>query len=91
MVMTENKETLKSDDSAIPVEQASEIGPQAAGSFGYYSVKELAKIIGFHQDTVYEWIAKKGMPVRRSGFKGRITVYWPEFIKWWSREGEDAI
>lgn len=90
-MVTENNEIQKVDDSALPVELASSGVQQAAGCFGYYSVKELAKIIGFHQDTVYEWIAKKGMPVRRSGFKGRITVHWPEFIKWWSRNGGEAL
>ena len=50
----------------------------------YYAVKELAKKIGFHKDTVYEWIYSKNLPIRRSGFRGRITIYWPDFVKWWS-------
>ena len=45
----------------------------------FYSVKEISVIIGFHPDTVYEWIQSKGMPVHRSGTRGRIAVYWPEF------------
>lgn len=75
---------IQSKDSAIPVMQGIAPGEQRALSFGYYSVKEVAKIIGFHPDTVYDWIASKHMPTRRSGKRGRITVYWPEFVKWWS-------
>lgn len=61
--------------------------PDAKGTEkGYFSVKEIACMIGFHKDTVYDWIYSKGMPVRRSGPRGRITVYWPEFVRWWSRE-----
>lgn len=50
----------------------------------FYSVKEISVIIGFHPDTVYEWIQSKGMPVHRSGRRGRIAVCWPEFKEWWS-------
>ena len=51
----------------------------------FYSVKEISVIIGFLPDTVYEWIQSKGMPVHRSGRRGRIAVYWPEFKEWWSK------
>lgn len=57
---------------------------KAQMNFGFYSVKEVAKIIGYHPDTVYDWIATKNMPARRCGKRGRFTVYWPEFEKWWS-------
>lgn len=88
---TKKNEIAMYDDSSLPVAIMPEKSFQDAGSFGYYTVKELANIIGFHKDTVYEWIAKKGMPARRSGFKGRITVHWPEFIKWWSRNREEEV
>ncbi|SHL03746.1 excisionase family DNA-binding protein [Fibrobacter sp. UWH4] len=52
--------------------------------FDYYSVKEIANKIGFHPDTVYDWIKNRNMPVRRVGRQGRITIYWPDFAKWWS-------
>ena len=58
--------------------------PLDSGDNGYYSVKEVADKIGFHKDTVYEWISSKGMPVRRCGLRGRISVYWPDFVKWWA-------
>lgn len=58
--------------------------PLDSSDTGYYSVKEVADKIGFHKDTVYEWISSKGMPVRRSGIRGRISVYWPDFVKWWA-------
>ena len=71
-------------DLSTPVLQTSRIDAFRSKDFGYYSVKEISGIIGFHQDTVYEWIHSKGMPIRRSGKRGRISVYWPDFVKWWS-------
>lgn len=88
--MTDTNGMQNGDDSFMPVELKTIIGQHPSRRFGYYSVKELAEVIGFNQDTVYKWISQKGMPVRRSGFKGRITVHWPEFIKWWSRKIENA-
>lgn len=62
---------------------------QMSLNIGYYSVKEVARKIGFHPDTVYEWIASRKMPVRRAGMRGRITVYWPDFLKWWQELRND--
>lgn len=87
MEMTEKEEMAKLEDALLPVKSTVFPALPEKSAFGYYTVKELANIIGFHPDTVYEWIYKKSLPVRQSGFKGRITVYWPEFIKWWSCEG----
>lgn len=49
----------------------------------YLTVKEVAKKIGFNPFTVYDWIKTRGMPVRRSCKRGRITIYWPDFLRWW--------
>lgn len=81
---TDEKKIEGAGDIAPPVGGASELKNQDSVSLGYFTVKEIAQVIGFHQDTVYEWISSKGMPVRRSGLRGRMTVYWPDFIKWWS-------
>jgi excisionase family DNA binding protein len=62
---------------------------QTTLNLGYYSVKEIASKIGFHPDTVYGWIEKRNMPIRRAGKRCRITVYWPEFIKWWQNLRND--
>ena len=56
---------------------------QTTLNLDYFSVKELANKIGFHADTVYDWIATRGLPVRRAGKRCRITIYWPHFVKWW--------
>lgn len=65
--------------------------PGETGDHGYYTVKEIADRIGFHKDTVYEWIYSRGMPVRRSVGRGRITVYWPEFVEWWKESKIRAV
>lgn len=62
---------------------------QTTLNFGYFSIKELAAKIGFHPDTVYDWIKTRNMPIRRAGKRCRITVYWPEFMKWWSELRND--
>lgn len=48
------------------------------------TVKEVADKIGFHKDTVYEWIYSRGMPFHRAGRRCRITVDWDEFMSWWT-------
>lgn len=49
----------------------------------YLTIKEVADKVGFNPFTVYEWARTRGMPVRRSCKRGRMTIYWPEFLKWW--------
>ena len=51
----------------------------------YMNIKGLADRIGFCPDPVYEWIAPRGLPARRNGKRGRITVVWSEFLQWWER------
>ena len=53
----------------------------------FYTIKELAARIGYDPGTVYEWAATKGMPVRRAGRRGRISVRWAEFDAWWKENG----
>lgn len=53
-----------------------------------FSVKEIAAMTGFHPMTVYQWIDRLGMPVRRSSRSGRISVVWREFQEWWARAKE---
>lgn len=62
---------------------------QTTLNLGYYTVKQIADRIGFHPDTVYGWISSRNMPVRRVGKRGRITVYWHDFVKWWSELRND--
>lgn len=62
-----------------------------AGDTGYYTVKEIADKIGFHKDTVYDWIYSRGLPIRRPFPRGRITIYWPDFIEWWSRLNLEGV
>ena len=40
---------------------------QTSLNLDYFSVKELANKIGFHPDTVYDWITSRNLPVRRAG------------------------
>jgi hypothetical protein len=42
---------------------------------GYFTIKEVADKIGFNHFTVYDWVHTRGMPVRRSCKRGRMTVY----------------
>ena len=62
---------------------------QTSLNLDYFSVKELANKIGFHPDTVYDWITSRNLPVRRAGKRCRITVYWPDFVKWWRLRNDD--
>ena len=55
----------------------------------YLSIKEVARKIGFNYFTVYEWTRTRGLPVRRSCKRGRMTVYWPEFLRWWKELRND--
>lgn len=87
METTENEELVRFEDAMLPVKSSVFPALPEKSDYGYYTVKELANIIGFHQDTIYAWVYNKGLPVRQSGYKGRITVHWPEFIKWWSCKG----
>lgn len=50
----------------------------------FFSVKEVAAMIGFHPMTVYQWINRRGLPIRRSGRSGRISIVWREFQAWWA-------
>lgn len=50
-----------------------------------FSVKEIAAMIGFHPMTVYQWIDRRGLPIRRSTRSGRISIVWREFQEWWAR------
>lgn len=50
-----------------------------------FSVKEIASMIGFHPMTVYQWIDRRGLPIRRSTRSGRIAIVWREFQEWWKK------
>lgn len=50
-----------------------------------FSVKEVAAMIGFHPMTVYQWIDRRGLPIRRSTRSGRISIVWREFQQWWAK------
>ncbi|MBO5531680.1 hypothetical protein B7988_02915 [Fibrobacter sp. UWB1] len=56
---------------------------------GYFTIKEVADKIGFNHFTVYDWVHTRGMPVRRSCKRGRMTVYWPDFLRWWKELRND--
>jgi DNA helicase-2/ATP-dependent DNA helicase PcrA len=45
--------------------------------------------IGFNHFTVYDWVHTRGMPVRRSCKRGCMTVYWPDFLRWWKELRND--
>lgn len=48
------------------------------------TIKELAARIGFNYYTVVSWPKTRGMPVRRTPPRGRMSVEWHEFLNWWS-------
>lgn len=50
-----------------------------------YTVKELASKIGYHEQTIYEWIAKRNLPAHQAVRKGRYTIVWVEFSSWWKQ------
>lgn len=50
-----------------------------------YSVKELAAKIGYHEQTIYEWIVKRNLPAHQAVRKGRYTIVWDEFSNWWKQ------
>jgi excisionase family DNA binding protein len=50
------------------------------------TVKELAAKVRVHPRTVFEWIYKKGLPVKRSGEHGQIRVSWSKFDSWFSKD-----
>lgn len=68
------KDTLKMQNSQVTEENNS------------YTVKTLSARIGFHEITIYRWIAKRGMPVHRAGDTGRIDIDWNEFLEWWKKD-----
>ena len=64
-------------------------GKDAPDSGLTMTIKELSARIGFSYYTIYDWINKRGMPVRRP-FKGsHMVIVWSEFEDWWKRVSND--
>lgn len=48
------------------------------------TVKQLAKKIGYHRQTVYKYFIKKGgMPIEQKGKYCRIMIDYEDFVSWW--------
>jgi excisionase family DNA binding protein len=46
-------------------------------TYQYLSVKEVAKLLGFHPETVKRWARDGKIEVQQAGHYGQIRVKWP--------------
>ena len=53
----------------------------------WYDVMEIAEYLGVSKDTVYTWVAKKGMPAHKVG---RLWRFQASEIDDWVRQGGAA-
>ena len=51
----------------------------------WLSVDEIADYLGIKRDTVYKWIAEKGMPAHKIG---RLWKFKKDEVDGWVREGK---
>jgi excisionase family DNA binding protein len=46
-------------------------------SYQYLSVREVAKLLGFHPETIKRWARDGKIEVQQAGHYGHIRVKWP--------------